>query len=82
MRTSLSVLASLVLFGAAMLAQAASCPTHMKMIDDKLATKPALSADNTSKVTKLRADGDTAHKAGKHAESMTALTEAKKVLGI
>ncbi len=82
MHASLSILASLVLFGAATLAHAASCPTHMKMIDDKLATKPALSSDNSAKVTKLRADGETAHKAGKHADSMTALLEAKKILGI
>ena len=33
MGASLSVLASLVLFGAATLAHAGSCPTHMKMID-------------------------------------------------
>jgi len=82
MRATLSVLSSLILFGAATLAHAGSCPTHMKLIDDKLATKPALSSDNAAKVTKLRADGETAHKAGKHAESMTALTEAKKILGI
>ncbi len=82
MRASLSVLASLVLFGAATLAHAASCPTHMKMIDDKLATKPTLSSENSAKVTKLRADGETAHKAAKHADSMAALLEAKKILGI
>ena len=34
------------------------------------------------KVTKLRADGEAAHKAGKHDDSMKALGEAKKVLGI
>ena len=82
MHASRSVFAALALFGAATLAQAGSCPTHMKMIDDKLATKPALSSENSAKVTKLRADGETAHKAGKHADSMTALTEAKKLLGI
>jgi hypothetical protein len=82
MRSAVSILMSLALFAAAGLAQAGSCPTHMKMIDDKLATKPTLSADNTSKVTKLRADGETAHKAGKHDDSMKALSEAKKILGI
>ncbi len=82
MRASLSVLASLLLFGAATLAHAASCPPHMKMIDDKLAAKPALSSENSAKVSKLRADGEAAHKAGKHADSMAALLEAKKILGI
>jgi len=82
MRASLSVLASLVLFGATTLAHAGSCPKHMKEIDAKLATKPALSSDNSAKVTKLRADGETTHKAGKHADSMAALLEAKKILGI
>ena len=33
-------------------------------------------------VKKLRADGETFHKAGKHAESMEALTKAEKLLGI
>jgi hypothetical protein len=82
MRRSISVLAFLALFGAAGLAQAGSCPTHMKAIDDKLKTNPTLSADNKAKITKLRADGETAHKAGKHDDSMKALAEAKKLLGI
>lgn len=82
MRTSHSVVLALALFGAATLAQAGSCPTHMKAIDDKLATKPALSSENMSKVTKLRADGETEHKAGKHADSVKSLMEAKKILGI
>jgi hypothetical protein len=63
-------------------AWASSCPTHMKAIDDKLASKPALSKDVMDKVTKLRADGETAHKAGKHDDSMKSLGEAKKLLGI
>jgi hypothetical protein len=33
-------------------------------------------------VAKLRADGEAQHKAGKHNESMAALDEAKKLLGI
>ncbi len=78
----MSLAASLILLGAVGVAHAGSCPTHMKLIDDKLATKPTLSADNMSKVTKLRADGETAHKAGKHDDSMKALSEAKKLLGI
>ena len=82
MRISRSILVSLALLGASTLAQAGSCPGVMKSIDDKLAMKPALSSENSAKVTKLRADGETAHKAGKHADSISALTEAKKILGM
>ena len=35
-----------------------------------------------AKVQKLRADGEAAHNAGKHDESMKLLAEAKKTLGI
>ena len=63
-------------------AWASSCPSQMKAIDAKLATNPTLSKDVSAKVAKLRAEGETAHKAGKHAESEKALGEAKKLLGI
>ena len=59
-----------------------SCPAEMKAIDAKLATKPALAADVATKVSKLRADGEALHKAGNHGDSMKALGEAKKLLGI
>lgn len=61
---------------------ASSCPTHMKAIDAKLATKPALSSADMTKVQSLRADGEKFHKEGKHDDSMKALAEAKKMLGI
>lgn len=59
-----------------------NCPNEMKAIDAKLATKPALAADVATKVSKLRADGEALHKAGNHGDSMKALGEAKKLLGI
>ena len=80
MRKSLSLLAAIGLFAGA--AWAHNCPNEMKAIDAKLATKPALSKDAGDKVAKLRADGEVFHKAGQHAESMKALGEAKKLLGI
>lgn len=64
------------------LAWANSCPAEMKAIDAKLATNPKLAEADMAKVKKLRADGETAHKAGKHDDSMKALGEAKKMLGI
>ena len=81
MRPAFLVLAA-VLSGASGAALAASCPMQMKVIDDKLAAKPALSAADAAKVKKLRADGEALHKAGKHADSEKALGEAKKLLGI
>ena len=59
-----------------------NCPNEMKAIDAKLATSPTLSAADAAKVKQLRADGEAAHKAGKHDDSMKALGEAKKLLGI
>ncbi len=80
MRKHLSVfLLSAFAAGAAL---ADNCPNEMKAIDAKMATKPTLSKDAADKVAKLRADGETAHKAGRHDDSMKALGEAKRLLGI
>jgi len=54
----------------------------MAAIDAKLATQPMMDAAAMTKVKQLRADGETAHKAGKHDESMKLLGEAKRMLGI
>ena len=59
-----------------------NCPNEMKAIDAKLATNPKLADADMAKVKKLRADGEAAHKAGKHDDSMKVLGEAKKMLGI
>lgn len=82
MRTLRLALVAFALAGAGGAALAHNCPNEMKAIDAKLATKPALSPENATKVAKLRADGETHHKAGKHDDSMKALGEAKKILGI
>lgn len=58
------------------------CPMDMKEIDAKLATSPKLSDADMAKVKQLRADGEAAHKAGKHDDSVKMLGEAKKILGI
>jgi hypothetical protein len=80
MKKLLSVAAALALFSGAALAH--NCPNEMKAIDAKLATNPKLAAADLEKVKKLRADGEAAHKAGKHDDSMKVLAEAKKMLGI
>ena len=58
------------------------CPMDMKKIDDALAKNPKLSADQMAEVKKLRADGETLHKAGRHQESVDTLAKAMKMLGI
>lgn len=58
------------------------CPADMKKIDDALAKSPKLSAEQMSEVKKLRADGETLHKAGKHQESVDTLGKAMKILGV
>ncbi len=79
MKKLLSVAALALASGAAF---AHNCPNEMKAIDAKLATNPTLAAADLDKVKKLRADGEAAHKAGKHDDSMKALGDAKKILGI
>lgn len=79
MRAPLILMAGVVLAGAAW---AGNCPVEMKAIDARLAAKPKLSKEDADKVAKLRKSGEEHHKAGKHAESMKDLGEAKKILGI
>ena len=73
---------TLALALAAGTALAHNCPNEMKAIDAKLATNPKLADADMAKVKQLRADGEAAHKAGKHDDSMKSLGEAKKILGI
>lgn len=77
-----NLLLTIALAGCAGLAFAHNCPNEMKAIDAKLATDVKLSDADAAKVKQLRAEGEAAHKAGKHDESMKALGEAKKLLGI
>lgn len=57
------------------------CPADMKAIDAAL-PKAKLDAGKMSEVKKLRAEGESLHKAGKHQESVDTLGKAKKILGI
>ena len=58
------------------------CPADMKAIDEAMSKNPKLSAAQMSEVKKLRAEGETLHKAGKHQESVDTLGKAMKMLGI
>ena len=76
---SLLAIAALLASGAA---SAFHCPADMKKIDDALAKNPTLSTEQMAEVKKLRADGETLHKAGKHQESIDTLAKAMKILNI
>ena len=74
-------LIAIALLCAAPLAFAHNCPNEMKAIDAAMPSAKLAAAD-LDKVKALRAEGEKAHKEGKHAESMKALGDAKKMLGI
>ena len=65
----------------ASVAFAHNCPNEMKAIDAKM-SMANLSPTDMTKVKGLREEGEKQHKAGNHVESMKALGEAKKILGI
>lgn len=60
---------------------AGTCPKHMKAIDAAL-PNAKLSDAQMADVKKYRADGETFHKAGKHADALDSLGKAEKILGI
>jgi hypothetical protein len=78
----MKVLFTLLLALATGSAFAFHCPADMKAIDAKLATGVKLADADMAKVKQLRADGEAAHKAGKHDESVKLLAEAMKILKI
>ncbi len=81
MKKSTIALATALLFAAGSVF-ANHCPQEMKKIDEALAKNPKLDASQMADVKKYRAEGETLHKAGKHQESLDALTKAEKILGI
>ena len=62
-------------------AYAGTCPKHMKAIDAALPAAK-LSDAQMADVKKYRAEGETLHKEGKHADSLAALAKAEAILGI
>ncbi len=75
-----------VIFGALVLtvssfAFAHGCPGELRAIDAKVPSVKLSDAD-AAKVKQLRAEGEQLHKDGKHTESMNALGQAKKILGM
>ena len=58
------------------------CPMDMKKIDEAMGKNPKLSAEQMAEVKKLRAEGETLHKAGRHQESVDTLGRAMKILNV
>lgn len=81
MKKSSMALAAALMFAAGS-TFANHCPLEMKKIDAALAKNPKLDASQMAEVKKYRADGEALHKAGKHQESLDALSKAEKILGI
>lgn len=79
---TIAVLAAVLAVALAGPAFAGSCPGQMAAVDAALTKSPKLSAADMATVKKARADGETNHKAGKHAESVAELAKAKKLLGL
>ena len=75
-----------VLLGGLALASAQAfafhCPMDMKKIDEAMGKNPKLSAEQMAEVKKLRAEGETLHKAGRHQESVDTLGKAMKILNV
>jgi hypothetical protein len=76
----LSVLLATLFMSAS--AFAFQCPGDMKKIDAALDKSSGLTAEQMAEVKRLRAEGETLHKAGKHQESADTLAGAMKILGI
>lgn len=69
-------IAAIIAFGFANPALAGHCPKDVKLIDATLAQQSNAEAQS------LRDQGDALHKAGKHKESLAALHQAMKSLGL
>ena len=75
------IMLTVAAFAFASTAWAHNCPNEVKAIDAAL-PKAKLDSKQAAEVKKLRDDGESLHKAGKHGESMAALGKAKGILGI
>lgn len=58
---------------------ASECPTHVKMIDEALASA-SLSQEQKAEVQRLRDEGQRLHGEGQHQEAMETLAKAHEML--
>lgn len=70
------VIVAVTLFGLASPALAGHCPKDVKLID------AALAQQSNDEAKALRDQGEALHKAGEHSESLEALHQAMKLLGL
>ena len=78
MKKLVVLILSYILFSST--AFAGSCPALLKQVDEKI-TNSTLAPEALKEVKTLRDQGETAHKTGKHADSVKILEEALKKLG-
>jgi len=71
----------IAMFFAVTTAFAFQCPSMMKKFDAAVGSSKA-SAEQISEAKKLRAEGETLHKAGKHQQSVDTLNKALKMIGV
>lgn len=76
------LLVSAIALFASSAALAFHCPADMKKIDAALSAGPKVSAEQLTEAKKLRAEGETLHRAGKHQESVDTLAKAMAILGV
>lgn len=80
MKRLVTLLLAAAVFALATPAFANQCPLLWKKVDARLSTAQ-VSPQVMDKVKQLRAEGEAAHKAGKHAAAVAALKEALRLLG-
>ena len=76
------ILAAAITLVAATPALAEECAAELTKVDAALAASPKLSAEKVMEAEKLRDQGEDMCDAGKKNESLTALKQAKAILGI
>ena len=76
------LLAAVVLVAMTAPAFAKHCPKDVAIIDQSLPKATGLSKAQMTEVKALRDKGAAQHKSGNHAESIKALHEAIKILGV
>lgn len=73
------IVACTLALGFALPAQAGSCPTISKQVSAKLA-QSSMPAAKKAEVERLRTQGESQHKGGKHAESVATLRRALSMI--
>lgn len=73
-------IAGVLVLGLSAPAYAGSCPRLSKQVTAEL-SKSMLPAAKKAEITKLRDQGDSLHKTGKHADSVRVLRQALSMLG-